>query len=439
MKKLVFDKDFIFGSATASYQIEGAYKEDGRGMSIWDDFSRIEGKTFNGDNGDIACDSYHRYKEDVAILKKIGFKSYRFSIAWPRIFPNGTGEVNIKGVEYYHNLLKELKANDIVPYVTLYHWDLPSSLGDWRDRNVAYAFKDYATFCFEEYKNEVENWITINEPLCISFVSHYWGEHAPGHKSLSETFDVAHNVNLAHGLAVKAFRDGNYKGKIGTTLNLVYSPAASDRSEDIKAAKLSKAIMSDIFTYPIFKGYYPKEIKEDYNYDLKIEDGDLELISQKIDFLGLNYYNESLVTYDENEELKFKTVESWQDTTEMDWPIVPEGLMRFLEAIHKDSNGIDLIITENGIAVDDRLNSNGRVHDIKRINYIKDHLEICKEAIEKGIPLKGYFAWSLMDNFEWAKGYSKRFGLTYVDYENNCKRTIKDSGYFLRDVMLGLV
>lgn len=439
MDNLIFDKDFVFGCATASYQVEGAFNEGNRGKTIWDEFSHTKGNIYNNENGDIACDSYHKYKEDVAILKELGFSSYRFSIAWSRIFPEGVGKVNKEGVDYYHSLIKELIVNGITPYITLYHWDLPLALGDWTNRECCYAFRDYASFCFKEYSEDVKNWITLNEPFCSSFVSHFEGRHAPGHKNLNEAFVCAHNLNLAHGLAVQEFRKLNIDGKIGITINAIYPQPCSNNKEDLFAAELIKATQTDVFIYPIFKGYYPSSIEKELHINIPVEDYDLININQKIDFIGLNYYSEDLVKYDKSMPFHVKTVNSWQNKTDMGWNIIPQGLLRFLRTINKDTDSIDIYITENGMACVDKLTQENRVHDKKRIKYFKDHLSYCKKAIEEGIPLKGYFAWSLLDNFEWAYGYSKRFGITYVDYEKNNKRIIKDSGYFLRDVMLGLI
>lgn len=439
MDSLKFDKDFIFGCATAAYQIEGAYNEGGRGMSIWDDFSHTPDNINNNDNGDFACDSYHKYKEDVAILKELGFKAYRFSISWPRILPNGVGEINKEGVEYYHLLINELINNDIIPFVTLYHWDLPSALGDWTNRECAFAFRDYSRFCFREYSSKVKNWITLNEPFCSSYVSHFEGVHAPGHKSIEEAIISAHHLNLAHGLAVQEFRKLKVDGKIGITINTIYPQAASKKKEDIEVAALVKACQTDIFISPIFKGEYPSQIEQSLKVEIPIIKDDLNIIHQKIDFIGMNYYSENIVKYDPSQFLNMREVESWQPKTEMGWSIVPQGVLRYLNILYKDIGDVDIFITENGMAADDTLTCDNRVHDVDRINYFKEHLLYCKKAINQGIPLKGYFAWSLLDNFEWDFGYSKRFGLAYVDYENECKRIIKDSGYFLRDVILSFI
>lgn len=439
MGNLKFNKDFIFGCATAAYQIEGGVNLGGRGKTIWDDFAHTKGKVYNNENGDIACDSYHKYKEDIAILKELGFSAYRFSFAWSRIFPLGIGPVNEAGVKYYHRVLKELLDNNITPFVTLYHWDLPSALGDWTNRDCAYAFRDYAAFCFKEFSSEVKNWITLNEPFCSSFVSHFEGRHAPGHKSLKETLIVAHHLNLAHGLAVQEFRKSSCQGQIGITINAIYPQPASRDRKDIEIARFIKALYTDIFVFPIFKGFYPPVIQEKLKFKFPIEINDLKNINQNIDFIGLNYYSEDKIKFDENSTFNAKKVNSWQKKTQMGWDIVPEGLLRFLKTLNKDTNNIDIYITENGIATNDTVTSDNRVHDLDRIDYFNAHLKCCLQAIDENIPLKGYFAWSLLDNFEWAYGYSKRFGITFVDYENDCKRIIKDSGYFLRDVMLYLV
>lgn len=438
MKQFSLGKDFLFGCATASYQVEGAVEEDGRTPSIWDDFCKVDGKIIDQKTGDIACDQYHLYKDDVQLIKKIGLKSYRFSISWSRVFPTIDCKVNEKGINYYVRLCEELLANGIEPCVTLYHWDLPSylqNIGGWENREIVNYFEKFAGVCFSYLSKYVDKWITINEPLCVSFLGNYFGEHAPGNKDLTKTLKVVHHLNLAHGIVVQLFRKMKYPGQIGITINPEYPRPASVSEEDYKASILYRNMTTDIFLYPIFKGYYPPQLKE-IGFEFPVVDGDLETINQKIDFVGINYYTEQVVSYDPSSEfMGVKLENSWQDVTDMGWTIVPHGLLKLLHYFDEVSSGLPIYITENGSAEKDIL-ENGRIHDKNRIDYLQQHLMVCKQAIDEGVNLKGYFIWSLIDNFEWAFGYTKRFGIVYVDYETQ-KRYMKDSAYFVRDVTAG--
>jgi beta-glucosidase len=438
MESFQFPPDFLWGAATASYQVEGAGAEDGRKPCIWDTFSAIPGKVFQNQNGTVACDQYHRYPEDIALLKTLGFKAYRFSIAWPRIIPDGVGQVNAAGVAYYHRLIDALIEAGIEPVATLYHWDLPQALqdaGGWASRATAYAFQTFAQVCFLAYGTKVKRWITLNEPYCSAMLGYQVGRHAPGHTDLGETLKAIHYLNLAHGLAVQAFRKGGYDGEIGITLNPYYPRPVDDQPENIHAAALAKAWRSDVFVHPIFGKGYPSLVTGELGYVFPIEEGDLAIIASPIDFYGINYYLEQMVVADLQAERTYAYVPQWQPVTDMKWPIVPEGLGRMLRILNEESGNLDVYVTENGMANADEVASDGRVHDPQRIDYLARHFRVCLEAIQAGIPLKGYFAWSLLDNYEWGYGYSKRFGIVYTDYGNNLKRICKDSAYFMRDVI----
>ncbi|ADD01635.1 beta-galactosidase [Thermoanaerobacter italicus Ab9] len=437
-----FPKDFVWGVATSSYQIEGAVDEDGRTPSIWDTFSKTEGKTYQGHTGDVACDHYHRYKEDVEIMKEIGVKAYRFSIAWPRIFPE-EGKYNPKGMDFYKRLVDELLKKDIMPAATIYHWDLPQWAydkgGGWLNRDSVKWYVEYATKLFEELGDAIPLWITHNEPWCASILSYGIGEHAPGHKNYREALIAAHHILLSHGKAVKAFREMNIKrSKIGITLNLTPVYPASEKEEDKLTAQYADGFSNRWFLDPIFKGNYPQEMMELYSkiigeFDF-IKEGDLETISVPIDFLGVNYYTRNIIKYNENSMLKGENVPGPGKRTEMGWEISPESLYDLLKRLDREYTKLPIYITENGAAFKDEVTEDRRVHDDERIEYIKEHLKAAAKFIEEGGNLKGYFVWSLMDNFEWAHGYSKRFGIVYVDYETQ-KRILKDSAWWYKGVI----
>jgi beta-glucosidase len=433
-----FPSDFIWGTATASYQVEGAYNVDGRSPSIWDTFSKTEGKVLHGHNGDTACDQYHMYKDDINLMKKLGVKSYRFSISWSRIFPKGFGEVNKLGIEYYKNLCDELLSAGITPCVTLYHWDLPQVLedkGGWRNRETAEYFAEYAETLFRELGSRVNMWITLNEPFCSAMLGHATGEHAPGIKNLSVAYKVLHNLYLAHGLAVKRFRQGQYKGQIGISLNLDRPRPASDKPEDIKAAEIAEIKGARLYMDPLYGRGYPEWLfKNEPDFKPDIQEADMQLIAQDLDFLGLNYYTEHAAI--------LKNGNNWEAgktnllKSKMDWDIVPEGLSRILVWISESYGNPDIYVTENGGAFKDELTSDKlECRDPDRISYLKSHFNACKAALDKGVGLKGYYLWSFLDNFEWAYGYTKRFGITYVDF-NTLVRIPKDSFYFYRDIIL---
>jgi len=435
IKRSDFPKDFLFGTATAAYQIEGAAKEDGRGPSIWDVFSHTPGKTFNGDTGDIACDHYHRFKEDVAIMKEIGLNAYRFSISWPRVMPDGKN-INQKGVDFYNRLVDELLENGIVPFITLYHWDLPYALyekGGWLNDDIAMYFRAYATLMFNELGDRVKHWITLNEPWCSSFLGYFTGEHAPGHQNLQEALIAAHNLLRSHGHAVQAFREEVRDGKIGLTNVVMKVEPGDSRPESFFVASLVDKVINAWFHDPVIFGKYPEEAVKNYvEMGLNVPDNDFDIISTPIDFFGVNYYTRTLVVFDETNPMKFSYVSGDLPKTEMGWEIYPQGLFDMLIYL-KERYRLPLYITENGMAGPDKV-ENGKVIDDYRIEYLEKHFEKALEAINAGVNLKGYFIWSLLDNFEWAYGYSKRFGIVYVDY-NTQKRIMKKSAQWLKEFL----
>lgn len=443
MPQLDFPKDFLWGCATAAFQVEGAAREGGRGESIWDRFCRTPGKVHAGDNGDVSCDQYHRFPEDIALMRAAGILSYRFSLSWPRIIPAGRGSINREGIDYYKRLIAALLEAGIEPAVTLYHWDLPQALqdsGGWAIRDTAYAFAEYAELCFKEFGPSVKNWITLNEPWCSAYLGYLWGVHAPGIVDRKAAFDAVHHLNLAHGLAVRAFRALDFGGEIGITWNLATPRPASSREEDRRAAERMTDRDSRMFTGPIFGKGYPESYLASEGIRLPIAEGDMDLIAGKIDFAGLNYYFEHAVSWDEGHGDKFVVQPFWQERTDMGWPIVPEGFLRCLKWLAAEASGMPIYVTENGCAMVDTITADPegrrRVHDAGRVAYLRSHLEACSRAIAEGVPLKGYFLWSLIDNFEWAYGYSKRFGIIHCDYLT-LERIPKDSYYYYRDVIAG--
>ncbi|MDR2924334.1 MAG: beta-glucosidase [Treponema sp.] len=445
MERLVFPKDFLWGAATAAYQVEGATHEGGRGESIWDTFARKPGAVYAGENGDVACDQYHRYAEDIALMAELGFKSYRFSIAWPRIIPSGRGRVNPEGVAYYRRLCEELHKYNMTACATLYHWDLPQPLedsGGWPDRSILKAFEEYAGVCFKELGDLVDQWITINEPACVAYNGYFNGRQAPGICDLQKALDAVHHVNMAHGLAVKAYRKTGLKAPIGIAWNPVTPRPATGSAADKKAAQTARSFETEVYMFPCLGKGYPETVTKELKCVFPVKDGDMETIAQPIDFIGVNYYSEHPVAADKKAQFKNSGRPSWQDCSDMPWPVVPGGLERQLLWIAEISKGafgkdeIPIYITENGYARKDEIENDGRIHDRERIEYLKQHLAAAAGLIAKGVPLKGYYIWSLMDNFEWLWGYTKRFGIVHVDYFT-LKRTPKDSAYFMRDVIAG--
>jgi len=440
-KILKFPESFLWGTATASYQIEGAYDEEGKGESIWDHFSHIPGRIYGEETGDVACDHYHRYKEDVENMKKLDLKAYRFSISWPRVIPQGKGKVNPAGLDFYDHLVDELLEADIEPFVTLYHWDLPQALqeeGGWENRDIAGYFADYTALVAHRLKDRVHHWITHNEPWVVSFLGHAFGTHAPGIMDFSCALQVSHHLLLSHGRAQEVLKNlGDENTQVGITLNLHPVYPASRREEDIKAAKRCDGHLNRWFLDPIFKGAYPPDMLEYYQDKIpRIFPGDMSIISRKVDFLGVNYYSRWIIKDNPKERILKLSFSKPQDAeyTDMGWEIYPQGIYEILKRVQDDYSPPAIYITENGAAFPDKLDEEGKVKDDQRISYLREHISFAHKAIEEGVRLKGYFVWSLMDNFEWAWGYSKRFGLIYMDYPTQ-KRIFKESAYWYKRVI----
>lgn len=443
-----FPKYFFWGAASAAYQIEGAAHDDGKGPSVWDTFSHTEGKVKNKDTGDIACDHYHRFHEDVALMKEMGLKSYRFSISWPRILPEGSGKVNGAGLRFYSDLVDELLKAGIEPFITLFHWDLPQAIydrGGWSNREIAEWFSEYTKAVVEALSDRVSYWMTFNEPLCHILLGHYTGNHAPGDRvETSEVFKLMHNMNLAHGMAVKTIRKyAKKKSLVGFAPNPMTGVPASDRQGDLDAARaytlsgVSRGIFSNgWWLNPILLGEYPQDgidmMGKDFPADM-IQEGDMELISQPLDFLGLNLYTGTIVAYDEVSGFKECPPKNGFAQNALKWHVLPQTLYYAPKFLY-EKYGLPIIITENGITLSDWVSLDGRVHDPNRIDYMHRYLKELKRALEEGVDIKGYFAWSIIDNFEWAEGYNERFGLIYVDY-NSLQRIPKDSYYWYAEII----
>ncbi len=429
---LAFPADFVWGTATSSYQIEGAANEDGRGVSIWDTFCRTPGKVVNGDDGDVACDHYHRYPQDIELLSELGVNAYRFSIAWPRILPQGTGAVNEAGLDFYDRLVDGLLAKGITPHATLYHWDLPQALedaGGWPNRATVDAFVEYTDVISRRLSDRVKSWMTHNEPWCAAFLGYAIGVHAPGIQDLEQSVRASHHLLLSHGLAVPVLRaNGDAQTKVGIVLNPTWSDPASDSAEDKAAARRMDGFRNRWFLDPLYRGEYPADMVELYGGSVPgLQPGDLEAISAPIDFLGVNYYNRAVVMDAPDMPPLYTTdVQPEGEYTAMGWEVYPESFYQLLVQLHEDYNPGTIYVTENGAAYDDIVAEDGQVHDPQRVGYLEGHLTSVHRAIGAGAPIKGYFAWSLMDNFEWAFGYDKRFGIVYVDFETQ-QRILKDS------------
>lgn len=434
-----FPNDFVFGTATSSFQVEGAWDQDGKLPSIWDTFCGKPGAVSDGTDGKTACDQYHRYEEDIDLLVSLGIKAYRFSISWARVVQEDLKTPNMAGIQYYQKLCHYLNQNNISSVATLYHWDMPQILqdrGGWASRETAYAFQTYCGICFKYLGVLVDQWITINEPWCIAKLGYQTGVHAPGISDEGQYFRAIHHVNLAHGLAVECYRELGLTAPVGIALNPQLPRPATRREQDVRAAKTAALLNTDIFLFPLF-GSYPDGL-EKFGIHFPIEERDMDTISAPIDFIGVNYYNETPVKADPSDPFGYTNAPSWEDRTAMGWPVVPQGLVRVLGYINSYLRpGMKLFITENGAAYDDVPDSEGRIYDRERINYLRCHLDACKKAIKQGIPLSGYYLWSFMDNFEWSCGYTKRFGIVYTDFKT-LKRYPKDSAYYYRDVIAGM-
>jgi len=452
MRRSDLPDEFVVGTATASYQIEGATREDGRGESIWDTFARVPGAIADGSTGDVADDHYHRSAEDVALMGDLGFDAYRFSIAWPRIQPDGTGSPNRAGVDFYRRLAESLLQRGVTPWATLYHWDLPQALedrGGWLERDTALRFADYAAHVADQLGDLVSDWITLNEPWCSAFLGYASGHHAPGRTVGSRSAHAAHHLLLGHGHALEALRASDSTARVGTTLNLYAVQPAGDTDGDADAARRIDGLSNRLFLEPVLRGAYPADVLDDLGeaewFAENATEDDLRRISAPIDFLGINYYSRHTVAsgstpaaespasaYPGSDHVRF--VKTGAPVTQMGWEIHPDGMIDVLRMAHDLAPELPLYITENGAAYPDRVNAEGAVEDPERVDYLQAHFEAARDAVAEGLPLRGYFIWSLMDNWEWAWGYSRRFGIVHVDYATQ-KRTPKRSARWVADFL----
>ena len=425
-----FPEGFLWGAATAAYQVEGAVREDGRGSSIWDTFSHTPGNVLHGDTGDIACDHYHRFEQDLDILASLGVRGYRFSVAWPRIQPEGSGPANQKGLDHYRRLVDGLRERDIVPMLTLYHWDLPQALedrGGWTSRGTSERFAEYAGIVYGALSDVVPFWITLNEPWVSAWLGYGLGAHAPGYKDTGKALSATHHLLLGHGLALEGIRSlGGEDNHFGITLNLSPVGLSRDRKADLEASYRVDGQANRLYLDPLFRGGYPEDMLDHYSSESSfsfVSDGDLKAISAPLDFLGVNYYRRHMVREDDAAtDDVFSSVRARAviphaaERTAMGWPVEAGGLLELLLRLDHEYTKLPLYITENGAAFHDYADPEGGVDDEERVGYLDAHFRAAREAIEQGVNLKGYFVWSLLDNFEWAEGYSKRFGIVYVDY-----------------------
>jgi beta-glucosidase len=444
-----FPKGFVWGAATSAYQIEGASSEDGRGESIWDRFAKTSSLIKDGSNGDVACDHYHRWREDIALMKSLRLGAYRLSVAWPRILPKGRGAVSEKGLDFYSRLVDGLLEAGITPYVTLYHWDLPQVFqdegGGWVNRATAEAFVHYVDVVTRRLGDRVKHWITHNEPWCASLVGYQKGHHAPGWRDWPSALAASHHLLLSHGWAVPVVRKNSAAAEVGITLNLSPYYPASSSPEDGAAARHFDGQMNRWFLDPLYRAQYPADMVADY-VELGalpaggvgfVRPGDLRTIAVPTDFLGINYYNRGVIRSDRIPEDANRPRTVFVDEgnlTSIGWEVFADGLFEVLVRAHLDYRPGRILITENGAAYGDAPDRHKRVTDARRVRYLRDHLLAARRAIDVGVPLEGYFAWSLLDNYEWDHGYTQRFGIAWVDYETQ-ERIVKDSGAWYRAVI----
>jgi beta-glucosidase len=449
MNRYAFPQGFVWGAATSAYQIEGATGEDGRGESIWDRFAKTPSKIEDGSNGDVACDHYHRWREDITLMKRLGIAAYRFSIAWPRVLPAGRGALNARGLDFYARLVDALLDDGIEPFVTLYHWDLPQALqdeGGWATRSTAEAFVEYAQAVSRRLGDRVRHWITHNEPWCASLLGYQVGRHAPGLSDWGAALAASHHLLLSHGWAAPIVRAHSPSSQVGITLNLCPAVAASSSPEDRDAARHFDGYFNRWFLDPLYRATYPPDMVADYvarghlpsEGAIFVRPGDMEAIATPTDFLGVNYYNRSVVRSDRIDEEKNqpRTVELAPESewTDMGWEVYPDGLFEILDRLRAEYGVSKMYVTENGASYADAPDSRGRVADERRIRFVRDHLIAAHRAIGRGAPLAGYFVWSLLDNFEWERGYGQRFGIHWVDYATQ-RRVAKESAFFYRSVI----
>ncbi|HEX5582731.1 GH1 family beta-glucosidase [Gaiella sp.] len=428
-----FPPGFVWGAATAAYQTEGAATEDGRGESIWDRFTTLPGRIANGDTGRVACDSYHRYAEDVRLMRNLGLGAYRFSVAWPRILPEGRGRVNEAGLDFYDRLVDELLAAGIEPFATLYHWDLPQALedrGGWPARDTVDAFAEYVEVVVERLSDRVSRWITQNEPWVVSWLGYGRGEHAPGRRSDRDALAAAHHVLLSHGRAVEVIRRTRPSAQVGITIDVIPIHPLTGSDRDARAAREEDGFRNRWILDPVLRGAYPEDMVRRFERILPpVLDGDLEAIAAPLDFLGVNYYRRHVVAAGPHGPAVVDVPDG--EHTEVGWEVYPEGLHELLVRLHEEYAPPPLFVTENGAAFGD-VRTNGTVDDPRRAAYLDGHLDAVARAIDDGVRVDGYFVWSLLDNFEWARGYTPRFGLVYVDY-GTLERVPKESYHWYRD------
>ena len=432
---LRFPDGFGWGAATSAYQIEGAAKEDGRGASVWDTYSHTPGRTRNGDTGDVAADHYHRYAADLDLMRELGLRTYRFSISWPRVQADGTGPANQRGLDFYRRLVDGLRERDIAPMATLFHWDLPQALqdaGGWESRDVAFRFADYAEAVYDALGDAVPVWLTVNEPKTVVQNGYLLGHHAPGHRDPDVAYLVAHHLQLAHGLAVRALRATGSTARIGPALNLhpCYPADGSDAAR--AAATLLDGYENRLYLDSVLRGRYPVDVLDDLGPDSRmvrgIRDGDLEVIGSPVDLVAVQYYTPYYATADGGTEQRWATSEaSWQQ-------VYPDGLYDTLTRVTRDYGPVPLTVTENGLPCPDRLGADGAVDDARRVRFLRDHFAAAHRAIADGVPLESFHVWSLMDNFEWNEGYEQRWGLVYVDFATQ-QRILKRSAHWYRTVI----
>jgi len=435
----VLPDGFTWGVATSAYQVEGAVAEDGRSPSIWDTFSHTPGKVAGGDTGDVACDSYHRWPEDLGLMKELGVGAYRFSIAWPRVMPGGGGPVNAAGLDYYDRLVDALLAAGITPYPTLYHWDLPQVLqdrGGWASRDTAGCLAEYASVVAARLGDRVSNWVTVNEPRCAAWIGHLEGRHAPGLADIDVAVPASFHLLLGHGLATQAVRAAVPGARVGLVNVFHTCEPASDRPEDIEATARFDGHVNRWWLDPIHGRGFPVDMQRVYGVDLPEQPGDLATIATPLDFLGANYYSPAVIADDPGGPVPHARdlPPDGVPQTMLNWEIRAAGLEQVLLRLAREYGAREVIVTENGSAWADDITPDGQVHDAGRLGYLEEHLAACARAVRGGVPLAGYFAWSLLDNFEWDYGYDARFGLVYVDYATQ-QRVMKDSGRRYADII----
>ena len=447
---LRFPADFRWGTATSAYQVEGAVDVDGRGESIWDRFCTRPGAVENGDTGEVACDQYRRIDQDIALMADLGLNAHRFSLAWPRIVPEGTGRVERRGLDHYDRLVDTLLAHGIQPLVTLYHWDLPQPLqdrGGWRNRDTAAHFAEYAAVCFDTLGDRVRDWVTVNEPWVVGVLGHQLGLHAPGEQDVAGSVRAMHHLLLGHGLAVRALRAaGHTAARAGIAHALYPHTPASDSAADRAAAHASDGYVNRWFLDPVHGRGYPADMRAHWERVVGpldfVRDGDLDTIAAGSDFIGVNYYTRRIVSARPGDGPWPWRVEPGRPgvpRTDLNWEIVPDDLTALLLRLHRDHPGVPLLVTENGAVINDGPGEDGRVHDTRRVDFLHAHLAAVHRALAAGAPVEGYYHWSLIDNFEWAMGYRPRFGLVHVDRRTQ-RRTVKDSGhYYARVATTGLL